>query len=134
MAEAIAAFDGVPHRLNFVRRVGGADWYNDSIATTPERSLASLRSFAEPLVLLAGGRDKDLDWREFGDIVRRRVDHLILFGEAAEKIAEAVGSPGSETRLSPSIGPRTCAAPSTHAARRADRRRRRLAGARWNLL
>ncbi|HMK09189.1 MAG TPA: UDP-N-acetylmuramoyl-L-alanine--D-glutamate ligase [Anaerolineales bacterium] len=91
MAEAIAAFAGVPHRLTFVRRVGQADWYNDSIATTPERSLAAIRSFEEPLVLLAGGRDKDLTWDEFGDIVRQRVDHLVLFGEAAEKIAAAVG-------------------------------------------
>jgi UDP-N-acetylmuramoylalanine--D-glutamate ligase len=99
MAEAIAAFEGVPHRLTFVRRIGGADWYNDSIATTPERSLASLRSFEEPLVLLAGGRDKDLDWREFGDVVRRRVDHLVLFGEAAGKIAEAVGALQSGDRL-----------------------------------
>ena len=99
MAEAIAAFRGVPHRLTFVRRAGGVDWYNDSIATTPERSLASLRSFDEPVVLLAGGRDKDLDWREFAAVARRRVDHLILFGEAAAKIAEAVGPLASDARL-----------------------------------
>ncbi|MBF8255389.1 MAG: murD [Anaerolineales bacterium] len=99
MAEAIAAFRGVPHRLTFVRRVGGVDWYNDSIATTPERSLASLRSFDEPVVLLAGGRDKDLDWSEFAAVARRRVDHLILFGEAVAKIAEAVGPLASDARL-----------------------------------
>jgi UDP-N-acetylmuramoylalanine--D-glutamate ligase len=99
MAEAIGAFAGVPHRLTFVRRVRGADWYNDSIATTPERSLASLQSFDEPVVLLAGGRDKDLDWREFAAVARRRVDHLILFGEAAAKIAEAVGPLASDARL-----------------------------------
>jgi UDP-N-acetylmuramoylalanine--D-glutamate ligase len=99
MAEAVADFEGVPHRLTFVRRVGGADWYNDSIATTPERSLASLRSFDEPMVLLAGGRDKDLDWREFGEVVRRRVDHLVLFGEAVGKIAEAVGPLAPDARL-----------------------------------
>jgi UDP-N-acetylmuramoylalanine--D-glutamate ligase len=99
MAEAIAAFEGVPHRLAFVRRVRGADWYNDSIATTPERSLAAMRSFDEPLVLLAGGRDKALDWREFGSAVRARVDHLVLFGEAAEKIAAAVGPLAGDSRL-----------------------------------
>ena len=99
MAEAIADFQGVPHRLTFVRRARGVDWYNDSIATTPERSLASLRSFDEPLVLLAGGRDKDLDWQEFAVVVRGRVDHLILFGEAAGKIAAAVGSVSSGDRL-----------------------------------
>jgi UDP-N-acetylmuramoylalanine--D-glutamate ligase len=99
MAEAIAGFEGVPHRLTFVRRVRGADWYNDSIATTPERSLAALGSFAEPLVLLAGGRDKDLDWSEFAAVVRRRVEHLVLFGEAADKIAAAVGPIASSGRL-----------------------------------
>jgi UDP-N-acetylmuramoylalanine--D-glutamate ligase len=99
MAQAIGEFRGVPHRLSFVRRVGGADWYDDSIATTPERSLAAMRSFDEPLVLLAGGRDKDLEWQEFARFVRGRVDHLVLFGEAAGKIAAAVGTTGAGDRL-----------------------------------
>jgi UDP-N-acetylmuramoylalanine--D-glutamate ligase len=89
----------MPHRLSFVRRVRGADWYNDSIATTPERSLAAIRSFEEPLVLLAGGRDKDLDWREFAAVVQTRVDHLVLFGQAAAKIAGAVGAVAAGHRL-----------------------------------
>lgn len=80
----------IPHRLEFVRAWGGAKWFNDSIATAPERSIAAIRSFDEPLVLLAGGRDKDLPWDDFADLVRQRVDHLILFGEAADKIATAV--------------------------------------------
>jgi UDP-N-acetylmuramoylalanine--D-glutamate ligase len=66
------------------------DWYNDSIATAPERAMAAIRAFDEPLVLLAGGRDKDLPWEAFGDLVCRRVDHLIVFGEAAGKILQAV--------------------------------------------
>ena len=90
MRDAIRGFRGVEHRLERVRRVRGVDWYNDSIATTPERALAALRSFDEPIVLLAGGRDKDLAWREWADLVTRRVDHLILFGEAAPKIAAAL--------------------------------------------
>ena len=85
-----ARFAGVPHRLEFVRSWGGADWYNDSIATAPERAMAAIRSFDEPLVLLAGGRDKDLPWSDFADLVSRRVDHLILFGEAAGVIYEAI--------------------------------------------
>jgi UDP-N-acetylmuramoylalanine--D-glutamate ligase len=90
MREAIRGFRGVEHRLEWVRRVHGADWYNDSIATAPERALAALRSFDGPIVLLAGGRDKDLPWGEWADLVTRRVDHLILFGEAAPKIAAAL--------------------------------------------
>ena len=90
MRLGVIGFAGVPHRLEFVRSWGGADWYNDSIATAPERSMAALRSFEEPLVLLAGGRDKNLPWDEFAALVRRRVDHLVVFGEAAEIILRAV--------------------------------------------
>ncbi len=90
MRAGVAGFGGVPHRLEFVRRWRGVDWYNDSIATAPERSMAAIRSFQEPLVLLAGGRDKHLPWDGFARLVRRRVDHLVLFGEAAENIRRAV--------------------------------------------
>ncbi len=96
MSEGLRGFRGVEHRLEFVQRVRGADWYNDSIATAPERAIAAMRSFDEPLVLLAGGRDKDLPWGKFAAIVRQRVDHLILFGEAAEKIAQAVENASGE--------------------------------------
>ena len=90
MRTAIKGFRGVPHRLEFVRTWGKADWYNDSIATAPERAMAAIRSFDEPLVLLAGGRDKNLPWASFADLVLSRVDHLIVFGEAADKILLAV--------------------------------------------
>jgi UDP-N-acetylmuramoylalanine--D-glutamate ligase len=53
--------------------------------------MAAIRSFEEPLILLAGGRDKDLPWDDFADLVRQRVRHLILFGEAAGKIAQTMG-------------------------------------------
>ena len=90
MADAVRAFPGVPHRLEFVRRVRNADWYNDSIGTAPERTMAALRAFTEPIVLLAGGRDKDLPWDSFAELAAQRVDHLVLFGEAAEKIGRAI--------------------------------------------
>jgi len=98
MRAAVEGFTGVAHRLEFVRRWGGADWYNDSIATAPERAMAAIRSFDEPLVLLAGGRDKKLPWADFADLVHRRVDHLILFGEAVELIRQAVGESGTGER------------------------------------
>jgi UDP-N-acetylmuramoylalanine--D-glutamate ligase len=90
MAGAIAEFRGVAHRLEFVARRCGADWYNDSIATTPERAMAAIRSFQEPIVLLGGGRDKKLPWEEWAGLVRQRVDHLVLFGEAADLIRRAL--------------------------------------------
>ncbi len=120
MRQAIQGFRGVPHRLEYVRRVRGADWYNDSIATAPERAMAAIRSFDEPLVLLAGGRDKDLPWEDFADLVSRRVDHLILFGEAAEKIRRAVaGAAGGGRPFSLDVCPDLEAAVQT-AVRRAE--------------
>jgi UDP-N-acetylmuramoylalanine--D-glutamate ligase len=94
MRAGVEGFTGVPHRLEFVRSWGGADWYNDSIATAPERSMAAIQSFDEPLMLLAGGRDKNLPWDEFAARVLERVDHLILFGEASRVILEAISALG----------------------------------------
>jgi UDP-N-acetylmuramoylalanine--D-glutamate ligase len=90
MARGVSGFMGVPHRIEFVRRWQETDWYNDSIATTPERAMAAIRSFDEPLVLLAGGRDKNLPWEGFAALVHSRVKCLILFGECADKIAQAI--------------------------------------------
>ncbi len=96
--DGIVAFEGVPHRLEFIRTWNGADWYNDSIATSPERTIAALESFAEPIVLLAGGRDKDLPWGDLAVQIHQKVDHLILFGEAAGLIEKALGSTPPEAR------------------------------------
>jgi len=97
MQEAIRAFISVPHRLEWVLSFKGADWYNDSIATAPERVMAAIHSFESsseiqrPIILLAGGRDKKLPWDDLAGLIHARVDHLILFGEAAGKIAVVVG-------------------------------------------
>lgn len=103
--EGVRDFRGVPHRLEFVRNWGGAAWYNDSIATAPERSMAALRSFQEPIVLLAGGRDKDLPWEAFAELVTHRVRHLILFGEAAVKIRQAVEKADRQRHLPITVCP-----------------------------
>jgi len=86
MLEAVEDFRGVAHRLELVRELRGVRWYNDSIATAPERSMAAIHSFDEPIVLMLGGRDKNLPWEDIAGLVYERVDHVVLFGEAAEKI------------------------------------------------
>jgi UDP-N-acetylmuramoylalanine--D-glutamate ligase len=91
MAAAVDGFGGVAHRLEWVRTFKGANWYNGSIATAPERTMADIRAFDEPLVLLLGGRDKDLPWESLADLIRQRVDHVVVFGEAAAKIMAAIG-------------------------------------------
>ncbi len=90
MAQAIQGFRGVPHRLEIVGEYEGILWVNDSIATAPERTVAALRAFDRPIILLAGGRDKKLPWEAFVQEVRRRVRHLICFGEAGPRIAQMV--------------------------------------------
>lgn len=90
MRAGVRNFRGVAHRLEFVRTLHGADWYNDSIASAPERVMAGLRAFDKPIVLLAGGRDKNLPWEAFARLVCERVDHLVLFGESAGMIANKV--------------------------------------------
>jgi len=92
MLEAIDHFHGVPHRLELVRELHGVKWYNDSIATAPERTMAAIRSFEEPIVLMLGGRDKDLPWEGLAELVRARVDHVVVFGQASEKILGALGT------------------------------------------
>jgi UDP-N-acetylmuramoylalanine--D-glutamate ligase len=98
MLEAVDDFRGVPHRLEFVRELHGVRWYNDSIATAPERSMAAIRSFDEPIVLLLGGRDKDLPWEDLANLMDERVDHVVLFGEAAEKIEGTVNRLGPRAK------------------------------------
>ena len=90
MISATKEFRGVAHRLELVREWNGAQWYNDSIATAPERTMAAIHSFSEPIVLLLGGRDKNLPWEGLAALVRQRVEHVVLFGEAAEKIGTAL--------------------------------------------
>jgi UDP-N-acetylmuramoylalanine--D-glutamate ligase len=94
MLQAVEDFHGVPHRLELVRELRGVRWYNDSIATAPERSMAAIRSFDEPIVLMLGGRDKDLPWEDLVQLMGARVDHVVLFGEAAEKIEGTVNRLG----------------------------------------
>ena len=99
MVEAVEDFRGVPHRLELAREWNGVRWYNNSIASAPERTIAVLRAFEEPIVLLLGGRDKNLPWEALMQLVRERVAYAVLFGEAAEKIEETVASlPVGETR------------------------------------
>jgi len=89
--EGVKGFTGVAHRLEFVRELHGVRWYNDSIATAPERTSAAILSFTEPIVLLLGGRDKDLPWNDLVDLIHQRVDHVVIFGELCEKVLSVLG-------------------------------------------
>ena len=90
MRAGVSGFNGVPHRLQWVRTYHGANWYNDSIATAPERTMAALHSFHEPMVLLLGGRDKKLPWEELAAELQTKAHCVVLFGEAAGLIEDAL--------------------------------------------
>ncbi len=90
IARAVRDFMAVAHRLEFVDRIDGIGYYNDSIATTPERTLAGLRSFNEPIVLLLGGREKNLPLTEMTDEACQRCRAIVCFGEAGPLLEEAL--------------------------------------------
>lgn len=90
MRGVITTFTGVSHRLEFVREREGVNYFNDSIATTPGRLVAALHSFSEPVVLLAGGRDKNLPWDDAARLIVHKTHDVVLYGEATELIAKAI--------------------------------------------
>ncbi len=90
IANAVRAFAPVPHRLELVAEVDGVRYVNDSIASTPERTLAGIRSFEEPLVLLLGGKDKDLPKDELAREALRRCTGIVFFGADGPLLEAAV--------------------------------------------
>lgn len=92
-AAAAHAFQPVPHRLEVVATIDGVTYVNDSIATSPERSIAGLRSIDEPIVLIAGGRDKHLPLEDWAEVIAQRVRAVVLVGEMAPLIRSALEGP-----------------------------------------
>ena len=85
----LTTFRGVEHRMEFVRELDGVKWYNDSIGSSPTRTIAGLASFKEKVVLIAGGYDKHLDYTDMGKYILDHVKVLILMGQTKEKIKMA---------------------------------------------
>ena len=100
MARAIRSFTGVPHRLEVVGVANGATWVNDSIATSPERTIAGLKAFSEPVVLLLGGRDKNLELDGLRELARQRCRTVVCFGEAGDLfLAAMISAVADSTRV-----------------------------------
>ncbi len=88
----VAVFPGNEHRLEFVGRVGGALFYNDSASTNPQTSAAAVQAFpGHPKILIVGGKDKGLDYAPLAHALKgSRMVHVVLFGENKKKIARTV--------------------------------------------
>lgn len=86
-ADTVRTFPGVEHRIEYVRTVDGIPYYNDSIASSPTRTIAGLRSFEEPIVLIAGGYDKKISYMPLAEeILKQNVKAVILCGDTADAI------------------------------------------------
>ena len=88
--ETIKEFKGVEHRIEFVKEINGAKWYNDSASTTPSRLINALNAFDDEIVLIAGGADKNLDYTPVAKPILEKVKTLILMGQTANKIFDSV--------------------------------------------
>lgn len=88
--EAVKEFKPVEHRLEFIREIDGVKWYNDSVSSSPTRTIAGLNSFDEDIILIAGGYDKNLDYTPIAKPIVEKVKGLILIGQTSGKIFEAV--------------------------------------------
>ena len=90
VCEVAKTFRGVAHRIEPVRELDGVKYYNDSIASSPSRTTAGLNAFDQKVILIAGGCDKKIPFDDFGFVVKDHVKALILMGETADKIEQAV--------------------------------------------
>jgi len=90
IAEAIRAFAGVEHRIEFVAEINGVRYYNDSKATNVDAALKSLQAFPGRIVIILGGKDKDSDYRLLRDTLREKAVLALLIGDAAGKIASQI--------------------------------------------
>ena len=99
--EAVKNFKGVPHRLEFVREIDGVKFYNDTTATMPDAAIAGVNSFSKPVILIAGGADKNLEFEDFAKVISEKVKKVILLkGEATEKIKSKLTlEPGSRVKI-----------------------------------
>jgi UDP-N-acetylmuramoylalanine--D-glutamate ligase len=103
MRESLRSFEGVPHRLETVREVDGVRYVNDSKATNVNAVWYALESFSEPIVLIAGGRDKGNDYHKLAPLIKERVRAMISIGEAAETIHRQLGPHVQDTVIADTL-------------------------------
>lgn len=95
--KVIKEFTGMEHRLEFVREFEGVKYYNDSFATTPEATIAAIRSFKEPKIMILGGYEKNIPLFEvISEVVEKNVKKVIVIGDTGEKIIELLVREGYE--------------------------------------
>jgi UDP-N-acetylmuramoylalanine--D-glutamate ligase len=89
LQSTLKTFEGVEHRLEFVRELNNVRYYNDSKATNVDSVWYALQAFKEPIVLLLGGRDKGNDYSRLSELVKKQVKAIVAIGESADKVEQA---------------------------------------------
>lgn len=103
MEQTARSFPGVAHRIELVRTLGDIRYYNDSIASSPTRTIAGLHSFPEKVILIAGGYDKKIPFDQLGEEICRHVKTVVLNGHTAEKIRDAILAAAAHGASAPEI-------------------------------
>ena len=102
--KTIKNFKGLEHRLEFVKSIDGVSFYNDSAGTNPIATIAAIQSFNEPIVLIAGGKDKGFDYGSLGLAIKNStVKNVILFGENKNKILKTINSKNCSCEMAENI-------------------------------
>lgn len=99
MKKVAESFTGVEHRCEFVKEVNGVKYYNDSIATSPTRAVASLKSFEKPVILIAGGYDKNIPFEPLAFEGYKKIKSVVLLGATKNKIAHCFKKLRNEKRI-----------------------------------
>ncbi|AKM81931.1 TPA: UDP-N-acetylmuramoyl-L-alanine--D-glutamate ligase [Candidatus Berkelbacteria bacterium] len=86
----VKKFKGLEHRLEFVAQIGGVKYYNDSFSTTPDTAIAAINAFSEPVILIAGGSEKNADYSELGEEISKNVKTVILIGQTGPRIKKEI--------------------------------------------
>jgi len=101
IARVLPDVKALPHRLELVATLDGVRWYNDSIATTPQSVMVALEAFEDPKILIAGGYDKQLPFDELGEKIATQAKAVVLIGQAAPKLADAIRAGSKDVRQVP---------------------------------
>lgn len=99
VTHAVQMFKGLKHRIEFTAEIGGVSFYDDSKATNPDAMKRALEAFSEPVILMAGGRNKGMDFGALTPIFKERVKAAVLFGEAADEIAAVIEDMGNASAI-----------------------------------
>jgi UDP-N-acetylmuramoylalanine--D-glutamate ligase len=98
--KSLPAFKSLPHRLELVTEINGVKWYNDSKATTPQSAITAIEAFDQPVIIIAGGYDKNIPFDEFGQKIAEKTKAAILLGQTAQKITDAIAArPKTNTKI-----------------------------------